>query len=527
MVKVICRIKPPLKENTKITKDNELLFIKKENTLLDKNKIIYKNYNLDKFYDTNKTNYDIFDEEIKPIINNSFYLFMYGHTGSGKTYTIFGNKNNPGILNLLVKNMNYNIKIEALELSSIGCTDVFNNNPITLLEKNNKIKLYNLSHKTIKNEIEFENILDNIKDKRKTGTSKYNYSSSRTHLVINIYYNNKKYVIIDLAGNERKPDMIKGQSYIDTSYINSSLLSLKECFRRSNSKNDYIPYRRSKLTRLLKNIFETDVKSLIITTIHSGFKYQNDTYDTLSYITQFKNNSESISSIKKKYSDYIKPYSKLIVQKKRINLSKIKYEPIIRPKTSPKSISLEKKKILSNKQNLKPLNIKKYDPKKYYDVKQNNYLKRPLSKIYDDYSYKYDDYSYKYDDTKFNKEKEKINNILDVKKNNLINDYKKNSKSNDIINKYDDYKIIDNTKKTNNNYVYNNNKNFEIKITKKFNKNAHKIIQAINHILYSRSIKNYVKLIKNKNDEDTLIEILNGTISTIEVVLAEINKIYY
>ena len=82
--------------------------------------------------------------------------------------------------------------------------------------------------------------------------------------------------------------MKKGISYLDTNYINSSLLCLKECFR--NSKKKFVPYRRSKLTRILKDVFETNVKSLIISTIQSGFDYQNDTSDTLFYISQFKNN---------------------------------------------------------------------------------------------------------------------------------------------------------------------------------------------------------------------------------------------
>ena len=45
-----------------------------------------------------------------------------------------------------------------------------------------------------------------------------------------------KYSLIDLAGNERKPSLEKGLSTLQTSYINSSLLALKECFRKYNIK---------------------------------------------------------------------------------------------------------------------------------------------------------------------------------------------------------------------------------------------------------------------------------------------------
>ena len=514
MVKVICRIKPPLSENTEITDNKNLLLFKKEDSLLEKNKIIYKKFSLDRFYDTYTSNYTIFREQIKPLMNNSFYLFLYGHTGSGKTFTIFGNENNEGLVDIILQHINYNAKIEALELSSIGCIDIFDNKIVTLLEKDNKIKLYNLSHKIINNKIEFNNILNNIKNKRKTGTSKHNSSSSRTHLIINIYSNNKKYVIIDLAGNERKPEMKKGSSYIDTNYINSSLLALKECFRKSTENSSYIPYRRSKLTRLLKNIFETDVKSIIISTIHSGFKYQNDTYDTLSYISQFKNNTNE-SIIKKKYSDYLMPHSKYKINKPK-SLSKLDYKPIVRPKTSPTSINLEKKSLfLENKSYLKPLNIKKnnftgkYDPLKYMNKKYKLTEKISSKPINIDYSYKYED-----DESDLQEDMKRINSITDIKKNNIINDYEKQDLH---INNKIKYDIIDDD-------TY---KKYGIFKKRHLNENSYKIIKAINHIIYSRSIKNYVKLINNEDNEDKIFEVLNGTIATIEIVLAELNKIYH
>ena len=177
--------------------------------------------------------------------------------------------------------------------------------------------------------------------------------------------------------------MKKGFSYIDTNYINSSLLSLKECFRRCNENSIYIPYRRSKLTRLLKNVFETKVKSIIISTIHSGFRFQNDTYDTLSYITQFKNSQSKYSIEKKSYDYNYKPYSKILEPKKPVKLSKLKLNNQItkRPKSSPTSISLSKEVFSSKK--LEPLNINKYDSK------YNNYLKKYKNEYKNEFKYKY------------------------------------------------------------------------------------------------------------------------------------------
>ena len=143
MVRVICRIKPPQYENTIITKDNQMLFTKVEKNINNSNKYTNKYYKLDKFYDGKTKNINIFNNEVKPLLINSFYLFLYGHTGSGKTYTLFGNDSIHGIINHIFNHLNYKADIEAIELRPTGCFNILSDDIVTLLENNRKIKLYN------------------------------------------------------------------------------------------------------------------------------------------------------------------------------------------------------------------------------------------------------------------------------------------------------------------------------------------------------------------------------------------------
>lgn len=506
MVRVVCRLKPPLRINTKLISENELLFTKKDKDINNKDTISSKTYKLDRFYGTHIINETLFNSEIINYLKDSFYLFLYGHTGSGKTYTLFGNSDNggKGLLYYIFKNINYNATVQCLELSSSGSIDLMTSEIVSLLEKNDKIKLHGISNTKIKNSYDYHDLLLKIKQRRKKGISKYNSESSRTHLLLNIFHNNKKYVIIDLAGNERKPEMLKGINYIDTNYINSSLLSLKECFRAHSNKRSYIPYRRSKLTRLLKNLFETNVKSIIISTIHCGYEYQSDTYDTLSYIYDFKNNFKSDNKKKYEFKKYADLNLKKINKPKRIKINLKDINVKKRPKTSPsrytkKNIKLNPLKKIDSKKKDKDYKITENYLYKYYEdiskpliknknmkddkkyINKNDNIEKYYYKIID-----YDDYEDYYEDD-YDKDVELINK------------------------KYSDYEI---TKYKNNNFLRNN-----------FNEN-YRLFKAVNQVLYTRTVKNYSSMAsKKKLDNRDILSYCTSTLATLEVVINELKKI--
>ena len=285
MVKIICRIKPPKEDNIIIEDSKIIKLLKKERNLLDNSIIKPYEFELDKVYDYNINTNEIFDSEIKNKINKNIGIFIYGHTGSGKTYTLFGNKYNDGIFDLLCKELNYNFVIKAIDIRHCGNFDLFNEKKIFEYSDKNENIVSNSSEINV-DISNYDEIKEIIYKSRISGTSKYNNFSSRSHLIIYLIDKSKNtcYNIIDLAGNERKPSITNKENEKEVQFINSSLLALKECFRSHNKK--YVPYRRSDLTRLLKNILTNDSNqtNLIICTIHSGFPYFHDSVDTLNYI---------------------------------------------------------------------------------------------------------------------------------------------------------------------------------------------------------------------------------------------------
>ena len=190
---------------------------------------------------------------------------------------------------------------------------------------------------TIDNYYDFRN---KIFESRTRGTSKHNHESSRSHLVLYIHKNNKKYTIVDLAGNERRPLISNKLNELETSFINSSLLALKECFRSFGKS--YMPFRRSNLTRLLKNIIKKD--NLLICTIHSGHPHFYDSIDTLNYTYGLLN------KVKKQPQLFEKKPKDFLIKKDEIlkkNSKKIQH-----PRILPK-LELKNKKIL-NINNINP-----------------------------------------------------------------------------------------------------------------------------------------------------------------------------
>jgi hypothetical protein len=108
-ITVTCRLKPlqPLEEKSIIEVDKELRHM----TIIDPTKSISKTYTFDRIFNES-TSQDKFASSIcTPLVKffknggNSALIFSYGITNSGKTYTIVGTKEQPGILLTLIRKL--------------------------------------------------------------------------------------------------------------------------------------------------------------------------------------------------------------------------------------------------------------------------------------------------------------------------------------------------------------------------------------------------------------------------------------
>ena len=297
MTDVYVRKKPLLEDDKEIVKciNNKIISISKKYKAYDgrdKNKIL--NYNFNGIFDDNINNTYIYENVIDDKISKNMSCFMYGQTGSGKTHTVIGNPNDEGIFILTGKKLlNYadELYLSAYQIYNDTLYDLLNKNKkLKLLEdRNNTFQIPNMEIIKINNINDLNNMVLQLKNNRNESANNINMNSSRSHAVFLYNYvkdnNNIRIRIIDLAGNERsKNSRINNmKSRQENKHINYSLFSLKECIRNIDKGMRHIPFRRSKLTSVLRDCFTCTHKSIMIATVCSNKKNYSDIINTLNY----------------------------------------------------------------------------------------------------------------------------------------------------------------------------------------------------------------------------------------------------
>merc|ERR1712013_333221 len=134
---------------------------------------------------------------------------------------------------------------------------------------------------------------------RTSGQTSANAHSSRSHAVfqINLREDTRrrplygKFSLIDLAGNERGADTSSAnrQTRMEGAEINKSLLALKECIRALGRKGAHLPFRASKLTRVLRDSFIGEkARTCMIAMIGPSMASCEHTLNTLRYADRVK-----------------------------------------------------------------------------------------------------------------------------------------------------------------------------------------------------------------------------------------------
>lgn len=253
-----------------------------------------------RYWDQHKTNSDIFLDEFRPQLQaflegnggDGILVLTYGQTGSGKTYTLLGGESN-GIRyeGLIQQSMRYlytsNLmkstpQIRGIEIYEKQMNDILRHKkPIpgwaSILEYpcSEAIPTYRAARSA----------LQRIILHKRMGKTKANSNSSRSHTIYDVELEGRHLVFIDLAGTERGRYSIGNNRHEmrEGSAINQSLFSLKECIRALGHRDAYIPYRRSRLTMMLRDIFHKRFYIHFVATLSASPEHFHDTLDTLRY----------------------------------------------------------------------------------------------------------------------------------------------------------------------------------------------------------------------------------------------------
>ena len=309
-IKTILRIRPcpndSVSGNYKI-KDNKILEV-----TLDNNNT--RNFTFSLALGENTTQEELFNqiciESLDSFLseNKNGLIFTYGMTCSGKTFTIIGSNNDPGVLPRSIEyilksnylNNNYFLTCNFFEIYNEDCYDLLANfklndnsekknkknkqqqrEKLQMKENNKQIFFPSINQPEIKNISDFNNILAFGLKQKSHAPTLLNENSSRSHTIFKIILNNKYFPnsptyfsIVDLAGSERaKRTEATGINLLEATKINQSLSVLGKCLEAMRNNSNYrkkvlIPFRESKLTQVFQEYFFHNHTITMITNIN-------------------------------------------------------------------------------------------------------------------------------------------------------------------------------------------------------------------------------------------------------------------
>lgn len=293
--------------------------------------------------------YEMYERTAKTLMNPLFKgyngcVFAYGATGTGKTYTMLGNSEKPGLCNLSLQEIFEKIdqKTDTDNVVKVSYVEIYNENIRDLLSPKETGRYLDLRDDPLKGVTiagATEIIVENVEQvmnlllmgnkRRTTESTNANQTSSRSHAVfqISLVMTPKtkaikvekligKLSLIDLAGSERGTvTENRGIRLREGAKINRSLLALANCINAlgdKNKKGSFVPYRDSKLTRMLKDSLGGNCKTVMIVTISPASSQFEETINTLKYANRAKNITTKPVENKKLVEFHIAEYKNII-----------------------------------------------------------------------------------------------------------------------------------------------------------------------------------------------------------------------
>ncbi|PIA55988.1 hypothetical protein AQUCO_00700361v1 [Aquilegia coerulea] len=288
-----------------------------DNTLIYRNSLnersMYPNaYTFDRVFGCDSPTKKVYDEAAKEValsvvsgINAS--IFAYGQTSSGKTYTM------SGITEFTVEDIydyvqrhderTFTLKFSAMEIYNEAVRDLLSSDhtPLRLLDDPERGTVVDkLTEETLRDLNHLKELLSVCEAQRQIGETSLNEMSSRSHQILRLTIESSAHEFmgkdnsstlaasvdfVDLAGSERASQAHSaGTRLKEGCHINRSLLTLGTVVRKlSKGRNGHVPYRDSKLTRILQCSLGGNARTAIICTISPARSHVEQSRNTLSF----------------------------------------------------------------------------------------------------------------------------------------------------------------------------------------------------------------------------------------------------
>ena len=316
-VNVICRFRP-MNELEK-TNGNEQVCVFTSPTSLQffssREKNNYK-FKFDRIFPPASTQEDIYNFGVKGIIDSVLdgyngTVLAYGQTSSGKTYTMQGEMGNTathGIIPRMIEHVfdfihnqegtEFMIKVSMIEIYQEKIRDLLDLTRVNLPIREDYIKgIYvdGCSERYVGCPQDVYSALKTGSNNRVQAATDMNEHSSRSHSIfmLTINQNNKKegfskvgkLYLVDLAGSEKLSKTgATGQTVIEAKIINKSLSTLgRVIYSLTDGRSKHVPYRDSKLTRVLQESLGGNSKTCLIITCSPSIYNEAETLSTLRF----------------------------------------------------------------------------------------------------------------------------------------------------------------------------------------------------------------------------------------------------
>uniref|UniRef100_A0A670IDN4 Kinesin-like protein n=2 Tax=Sauria TaxID=32561 RepID=A0A670IDN4_PODMU len=285
-----------------------------------------KTFTFDAVYDWNSKQFELYDETFRPLVDSVLQgfngtIFAYGQTGTGKTYTMEGVRGDPEKRGVIPnsfdhifthisrsQNQQYLVRASYLEIYQEEIRDLLSKDQSKRLELKERpdtgVYVKDLSSFVTKSVKEIEHVMNVGNQNRSVGATNMNEHSSRSHAIFVItiecsevgldgenHIRVGKLNLVDLAGSERQSKTgAQGERLKEATKINLSLSALGNVISALvDGKSTHIPYRDSKLTRLLQDSLGGNAKTVMVANIGPASYNVDETLTTLRYANRAKN----------------------------------------------------------------------------------------------------------------------------------------------------------------------------------------------------------------------------------------------
>ncbi|PLW36331.1 hypothetical protein PCANC_19444 [Puccinia coronata f. sp. avenae] len=288
-------------------------------------------FKLDQIFDPYSTTGHLYRSSVQSVVESCIKdgynatVFAYGQTGSGKTFTMLslkdvGDDETLGVIPRAVAEVfafiasdlerEYLLRVSYLEIYNEALKDLLaadqssaTTNRLTIHENTKgRVHVNGIKEEVVTHPMQVLEVLTRGEKARHVGATDWNERSSRSHTVFTMTIESRpkssatttetsptqisQLNLIDLAGSESAASSTERRK--EGAFINKSLLALSNVISKLSKREAHIPYRDSKLTRLLQTSLSGNAKVVVICAISADARSVVETLSTLRFARRAK-----------------------------------------------------------------------------------------------------------------------------------------------------------------------------------------------------------------------------------------------